>query len=159
MTDELKPLSKSGFKKMFSELQDEIDTIDIYLVIHDIEFDPDEITKETRLEPYRIYKKGFEYIRGKQKYISDNNMWEIKYSHKNVIYSEEAINGFIENIIKPNKEYFKKILNTADGRIEFVYNYFKTNNMGIVFDREFVKLLSELNLMVDFDLYCLHEDE
>jgi hypothetical protein len=159
MSDELKPLNKSGFKNMFPGLQDEIDTIDIYLVIHDIEFDPDEITKRTGLQPYRIYKKGFEYIRGKQKYISDDNTWEVKYTYKNVIYSEEAINGFIENIIKPNKEYFKEILNKADGRIEFVYNYFKTNNMGILFDKEFIKLLSELNLMVDFDLYCLREDE
>jgi hypothetical protein len=103
MSDELKPLSKSGFKEMFPSLRDEIDTIDIYLVIHNIEFDPDEITKKTGLEPYRIYKKGFKYIRRKQKYISEDNTWEVKYTHKNVIYSEEAITGFIENIINPNK--------------------------------------------------------
>jgi hypothetical protein len=160
MMDELKPLSRADYKKMFPEMRKSIDKIDIYFIIDNIQFDPDEITNKTGLNPYRVYKKGLEYnINRKNKFISESNSWEIEYTHENVIYSEEAIDGFIEQIINPHKDYFKNILNDANGKIEFVYYYYKTNNMGIVFENKFIKLLAELNLMVDFDLYCLHEDE
>jgi predicted metal-dependent phosphoesterase TrpH len=159
MKNELKPLSKSGYKKIFPDMANEIDKIDIYLTIDNIDFDPDEITKRTGLKPDEIYKKGLEYIlKNGKKYIPESNYWSVKYSHENMALSEEAINGFVEQIINPNKEYFKKIFNKGKGRLEFIYYYYRSNNMGIVFEENFVKILSELNLEIDFDLYCCYED-
>jgi hypothetical protein len=160
MDENLRPIKKVEMKELFPEMALNIDTINLYLVIRDFEFDPDIITEKTKLEPYEIKKKGQKYITkfGKER-ISKYNSWTVMYEQKKAIFSDDAINGFIHNIINPNKEYFKEILANAEGVLEFVYYYYYSNNMGIFFNKKFVNILSELNLTVDFDLYCLHEDE
>jgi hypothetical protein len=160
MDENLRPIKKSEMKEWFPKMALKIDTIDIYLVIRNFEYDPDIITEKTKLQPDDIIKKGQKYIKksGKE-WISTYNSWSVMYEQKNATYSEDAINGFVNNIINPNKKYFKEILANSEGVIEFVYYYYDSNNIGINFNKEFINLLFELNLTVDFDLYCLHEDE
>jgi hypothetical protein len=160
MDENLRPIKKSEMKEWFPEMALNIDTIDIYLTIRNFEFNPDLITEKTKLEPNDIIKKGQKYIKksGKE-WISEYNEWSVMYEQKNATYSDDAINGFVNNIVNPNKEYFKEILVNAEGILEFVYYYYYSNNIGIAFNKEFVNILSELNLKVEFDLYCLHEDE
>jgi len=157
--NKFKVLSKSEYKKIFPK-QEEIEKIFIYLDLFDLEFDPDEITEKTKLKPYKIYKKNTKYLlRSGKEYISEDNSWSTEYSHENVIYADEAIEGFIKTIITPNLNYLKEVLLKSNGKITFVYYTYRSNNIGITLNTEFIELLSELKLKVDFDLYCLHEDE
>ena len=159
MDENLRPIKKSEIKRMFPQLASPVDRIDIYLIFDDLDFDPDIITEKTKLEPYNIYKKGIIYKkRSGKEWESKSNCWEIKYSQLNAVYSEDAINGFMEQIINPHIEYFKEIVKNANGILEFVYYYYYSNNIGIGFEKAFVKVLSELNLRVSFDIYCLHEE-
>ena len=160
MNEDLHPIKKSEIKELFPEMSKYNNMVHIYLSIDNLDFDPNIITENTKLEPNKIYRKGVKYKRvsGKE-FISNSNYWDIVYEHNNLPYPDIAINEFIEKIINPHYEYFKEILKNAEGTLEFVYYYHYSNNIGIGFEREFVKILSDLNLRVDFDLYCLHEEE
>ena len=159
MNRNLCTLKKSEYKELFTGMVSEIDKICIYLIIYDFDFDPDIITEKTELKPYKTEKKGLKHKRkyGMEEYISESNYWEIEYKHENVQSCEEAINGFMETIINPHKEYFREILKTANGKLLFVYYTYRSTNMGIWFEKDFVNILSELNLSIDLDLYCLYE--
>jgi hypothetical protein len=160
MNDNLQAITKSDMKKLFPAMSSNVDTIRLYLIIDDLSFDPDLITEKTNLQPYKIYKKGITYKTqfGKE-WISKSNCWEIRYEQKNAVYSDDAINGFIEKIIQPHVDYFTEVLKEATGIVRFVYEYYYSNNIGMNFNKDFIQLLSKLNVEVDFDLYCLHEDE
>jgi hypothetical protein len=157
--EDLRPLNGSEFNEYFPDMEKYHDMVQIYLNICDIAFDPDSITAKTNLKPYHVYKKGQIYkIRSGKEWVSNNNSWCIKYEHNNLPYPDKAINEFIEKIIIPHYQYFKEVLNNANGTLEFVYYYHYSNNIGIGFEKDFVKILSDLNLRVDFDLYCLHKE-
>jgi hypothetical protein len=160
MDSNLRPITKSEMKNLFPTMSSNVDTIRLYLIIDDLSFDPDLITEKTSLQPYKVYKKGITYKTqfGKE-WTSKSNCWEIKYEQKNAVYSDDAIHGFIEKIIHPHLDYFTEVLKDATGMLRFVYEYYYSNNIGIHFNKDFIKLLSQLNLEVDFDLYCLHEDK
>jgi len=160
MNEDLHPIKKSEMKEWFPKMSKYNNMVHIYLSINDLEFDPDIITKKTKLEPDKIYKKGIKYKRASGKdFISNSNSWSIIYEHNNLPYPDKALNEFVEKIINPNYEYFKEILKIANGTFEFVYYYHYSNNIGIGFERDFIKILYDLNLRVDFDIYCLHKEE
>jgi hypothetical protein len=160
MDEDLHPITKAQSKKWFPKMSEYNNMVHLYLEIKNLEFDPDIISKKTNLEPYEIMKIGDKFKkRSGKEWICDYNSWTVKYEHNNLPYPDKAINEFIDKIINPNYEYFKEILQNASGKLEFVYYYHYSNNIGIGFEKNFIKILSDLNLEVDFDLYCLHEDE
>jgi len=155
---DLEPLKKKDYKKLFKNLGTEKDILHIYLDIYEILFDPEIISDKINQKYYKIEKIGQKIKRGKGYRIAESNSISFKREYENVLYPENEFDQFISEILTPNELYLKDLFKNCHAKIEFVYYYNHSNNIGIYLPNKIIHKLSDFDLSVDFDLYCLHED-
>ncbi|WP_016756134.1 DUF4279 domain-containing protein [Leptospira santarosai] len=159
MKDELTPLSKKDHKQLFPLLEVENNILELYLCIDELNIDPNRITFHTKIKPHEVRIKGEKYIeRNGRELFSKTSYWSFKKTFHNVLYPQKEIKKFINNYLEKHQTFFRRLFKNCKPRIEFVYYYHYSNNIGINFTKDIIKLLEKYGLSVDLDLYCLHEE-
>ncbi len=160
MSDEIIPLTIDQYHELNSD-KSGISRIDLYLRLDDKNIPPSEMTRILNIEPYEVYEKGRTCtLRSGREYTPESNSWTVFRSYPvNNTYAENALKSFIDEIVLPNYDKLKEITSSASAKLEFVYYYYDSHNMGIFLDHKINSLLSGLNIDIDFDLYCLYADK
>jgi len=112
-----------------------------------------EISDLLGLAPTKAWQRGEqrEYI-PKQK----ESGWEFHSPlQKNEIFMDAHISALLE-ILEPKKIEIAKLQNEYEIGINCV-GYFRCTNPGFHLDSQLIKKCAELNLSIDFDLYCTEE--
>jgi hypothetical protein len=159
MDENIVPLSKKDYKKLFKNKNGNTEVLYIYLYLHDLLMDPDEILLKVGVPYFKKIKTGDIVKRGNGSYQAQTNSLSFRKEYPGVLVPEVELSHFFEEIILPNSEYFVNIFRNSNARICMVYYYYHSNNIGIVLPSEAIKYLSKFNLEIDFDLYCLYEDD
>ncbi|XWN36336.1 MAG: DUF4279 domain-containing protein [Balneola sp.] len=138
----------------------ETNKVHIYLKFYDFDIHPDEISKVLNLEPTRIGLKGEVFFIGnKKKKIQrtySSNYWELKKKFEiDDKWVQEFIDEFIKEIIEPKKGLIKKMIKEGDGEFSVVPYLYSEANPGFFFESNTINILSETNLPINLDIYCL----
>ncbi|MFW5804201.1 MAG: DUF4279 domain-containing protein [bacterium] len=134
-----------------------------YVILRFIDFDldPDEITNKLGLKPLSIAKQGEDYYLGKSKVKKtwEFNHWDYEIKTETNNFIGETITDFFKTIIEPRLNKIKEISSKSRITRLIVVQYYYTNcNPGYAFEKEQVKILSDINAEIDIDIYCLSED-
>lgn len=116
----------------------------------------DEITKELKVSPSKIYIKG-ENKNPKFNQVSKSNGWIIQSPLD--IYSsfDEQLNALL-NIMLNNKAAFQSVCKRYYCEISVaIYMYFDNGEStpSLYLTKEQINTIDQFNVEVDFDLYCL----
>ena len=127
----------------------------------DFDFDPDYITKKLELKPLSIGRQGEEYFVGPQQIckVWEFNHWDYEIKTKNNDFIGDTVDLFFNKIISPRLDKIKEIsLKSKITRLTIVQYYYSGHNPGYGFEREQVKILTDINAEIDMDIYCLADD-
>jgi len=124
----------------------------VYFRIYHFDDDPDEVTNMLGLTPDRTFRKG-EIIKGR---VAPRtfNFWSYQLEVDESIEVEEQIDilvrrlKFIEDRLAKLKETNKEITYVLGASVHANYYHY-----GIHLKVQAIRLISELNLELDFDLY------
>ena len=133
-------------------MQEEYETY-AYFWVSGFENPHSEITDLLNLAPTKAWQSGEpgEYI-PKQK----ESGWELHSPlPKNEMFMDAHISALID-ILEPKKNEIEILSNKYEIGINCV-GYFKCANPGFHLDSKLIKKCAELNLSIDFDLYCVEE--
>jgi hypothetical protein len=120
----------------------------------------EEITARLNLQPTRIATKGQEQItpNGVAK-VSRHTFWEYEWKSESNECIGDAVERFVEEIIKPRTECIKSLAENVDAEFKIVQYYYDGCNPGYHFTTETMQTLIAANLEMDIDTYCLYEAE
>jgi len=155
-------LSKSDFKKLMSQ-KDKKNTNLNHIILWFLNFDqsPEEITKQLVLTPTKTAVKGQEYLSGPNqtvKKIHKFSFWEYEWKIESNQFVGELVDKFIAEIIKPRFGEIKMLAKRIDAELKIVQYYYDGYNPGYHFSVDIMKILTEANLEIDIDTYCLTEE-
>jgi hypothetical protein len=128
----------------------------VWLLIADFECLPDEITQQVGLKPTKTRLKGEYRTVGKKKPVklfNKENSWILEADLPSTVSVEEQI----KEILKQLKPYAQNILSLSK-KYSVELNcaiYYYEANPGINLDKNLLKEVSQLNLPLNFDVYCL----
>jgi len=137
-----------------------IDTHKVALKFFNFECSPGEWTNKLGLEPTETALKGEEYFTGPShnriKKVWSWNFW----MYQEVIKKKnhwigDQIDAFIDNIIKPRQEKIKEIITKCDSEFSIVQYIYDGCNPGLHFDNTKLKILSDIGVEIDIDIYVL----
>ena len=133
--------------------------VHIYLKFYDFNVHPDEISKALKLEPTRKGLKGEKFYIGTKKKIErkySSNWWQFGQKYDvNGKWPQEFIDQFTEEIIEPRKNEIKDIIAIGDGELSVCPYFYNDTNPGFHFEHRVLKAISEANLPINMDIYCL----
>ena len=85
-----------------------------------------------------------------------SNYWELgKKFEIDDKWVQEFIDEFIKEIIEPKKGLIKKMIKEGDGEFSVVPYLYSEANPGFSFESNTINILSEANLPINLDIYCL----
>lgn len=133
------------------------DEVHIYLMFYDFEIHPDEISKILNLNPTKTGLKGEEYILSyDRKRTYKSNWWEFRKDYEmGEKWVQEFIDEFILEIIEPRKKEISEVMSKGDGEFSVVPYFYSKANPGFFFEKSTIEVLSEANLAINLDIYCL----
>jgi hypothetical protein len=138
---------------------DKRDTNVNHVILWFLNFDnsPEEITEKLGLIPTRTAIKGQERSNSSiaNKKIHKFSFWEYEWKIESNQFVGELADKFIEEIIKPRIGEIKMLADTIDAEFKIVQYYYSGYNPGYHFSVDKMKILSEANLEIDIDTYCL----
>ena len=127
-----------------------------YFYISGFEVEPSEISRKLELSPTKTWLKGDEWLPNKSR---ENNNWEI---HSSIDSSEMFLDKHIESvldIIEPKRsQIFLLQKQGCDIGINCV-GYYYGENSGFHLSATLLSRLAAFSMDIDFDLYCLLENE
>lgn len=137
--------------------------VHITLIIDGFSCSPDEISKIIGLEATKTAIAGQKYEVGfnqrKTKRVYPQNYWEFMQKTSGNTWVSTLVSVFIKENIVPRKNEIKSILSlNSEGTLSIVEYIYEGHNPGLHFEKEEIKLLGEIGLEIDIDLYCLGED-
>jgi hypothetical protein len=121
------------------------------LIIVDEDMNPKYVTFYTGISPSRVWNKGD--LRPKTQLLEKDNGWELKSPLPVESPLVDHVNGLL-SIIEPAKRKFREITESHYSLLSCAV-YFGEERPEIYFDKNLLKKLSDLNLGLDIDLYCL----
>jgi hypothetical protein len=133
-----------------------------HIILWFLNFDhsPEEITEKLGLLPTRTAVKGQEHLNSgsTNRKIHKFNFWEYEWKIESNEFVGELVDKFIDEIIRPRIREIKMLADTIDAELKIVQYYYSGYNPGYHFSVEKMKILSEANLEIDIDTYCLTEE-
>ena len=126
----------------------------VYLRLHDFLCEPDEITRQLSLSPTNFWQKGDIIPDRKSVIRRKQSTWELK----SALEESESVENHIDYLLKgieANSEIFKKLTKEHLGELAVVIYTYNDFNIGINLRNETINKISELGLMIDFDIYFL----
>ena len=70
-------------------------------------------------------------------------------------WHQEFIDEFTLKIIEPRKNKIKDIIAIGDGELSVCPYFYNDSNPGFHFEHRIIKTISEANLPINLDIYCL----
>lgn len=119
----------------------------------------EELSNITGLSPVKIYKKG-ELKNPNFTALAKENGWLFQSSDDPYLPFEDQMNDMME-VISTKKDVFKNLSKKCDLEISCaVYIYFdnEESTPSIQLSSEHTKLLGDLKITFDIDLYCLSNE-
>lgn len=128
-----------------------------WFILFGFEESPDEITKQLGVTPTETRIKG-EYrniSKGKHeiKRLNKENAWLLKSELSNSVPIEKHLEHLINNI-KPYKQNFIDVAKRYKLQFNCAMYYYEANP-GISLESNIMKEISELNIPLYFDIYCM----
>ena len=130
--------------------------IQVDLVIADFPCNPDEITRELGVQPRRTWLEG-ELVTPGLSMKRKSNGWVLSSGLDKHASYEEHVQALLA-IISPNIERFASVCRRYYAEFSCaVYMYYKNGESipWLGFDKEQTKILGDLGIAVDFDMYVL----
>ena len=154
-------LTKTDYLKLMGKKHTpRVNQNQMILVVSDFDCSHEEITKRLTLQPTLVRLKGEEYRIGGigAKRIAKQNIWEYEIkTFTNDDFSGQ-ITSFVNRTLKSRMKPLKTISKKANLSLEIVQYYYRGHNPEYVLTRETVKILSQINANIWFDIYCLSKD-
>ena len=141
-----------------------IDVHKVALKFFDFDYLPGQLTKDLGLEPTetalkgQVYHVGPEHKRIKKTWPWNLWMYEVVVE-KNRFWIGDQIDEFIDNIIKPRQEKIKNIISTCQSEFSIVQYIYEGCNPGLHFDKDRLKIISDIGAEIDVDIYVLSNGE
>ncbi len=131
-------------------------TYHVWFSLYGFDSHPDEITKQLGTEPTEIKVKGEFRTVGKKKpvrMLNKENIWILDSGLPRKIPVEKQLENLLDNI-RPYKQNFIKIVDKYSAELNCAVYYYEANP-GINLDKKILKEITELNLPLGLDIYCL----
>lgn len=141
--------------------QQERDTNQNHIILWFLNFDfpHEEITSKLDLQPTRIAINGHEQVSSNGvKKISRHTFWEFEWKYESNEFIGDIVERFVDEIIKPRTEQIKTLSGRTDTEFKIVQYYYDGFTPGYHFTAQTLHTLSEANLEMDIDVYCLSKD-
>jgi Domain of unknown function (DUF4279) len=136
--------------------------VDVDYSIEGFEFDPDEITSTTGIEPSKVNRAG-EPVSWESRISSGSvpkvkfNLWELKSGLDTLTEVDEQVNGLIQQL-KPSWSEFMKLGERYGGMFTCVIWDYNDARPAIYFDQKTIKAIAELNAEIQVSVYAMSED-
>ena len=136
--------------------------IDVDYSIEGFDFDPNEITSMTGIEPSKVNRAG-QAVSWEAKIRTGLvpkvkfNLWELKSQLDSLIEVGEQVNGLIQRL-KPSWTEFTKLGAQYDAMFTCVIWDYCGARPSIYFDRNIIKDIAELNAEIQVSVYNLEEE-
>lgn len=146
---------------MKTDKDEQINRIHLILSFMDFKCSPEEFTTELQLQPSSTGIKGEEYLLsdGVRKKMRGCSHWEYEWKICSNEFIGDYLTTFINEIIKPRIAVIKRMNADCVTRLTIVQYYYTGCNPGIRFEKEEIRILSEIGAEIDVDLYVLTEDK
>lgn len=142
------------------KVNNDINQNHIVLWFLNFDFQHNEIAEILNLQPTRIATKGQELIKPNGvKNISKLTFWEYEWRYEGNDFIGDAVERFVDEIIKPRTEQIRMLANKIDAEFKIVQYYYDGCNPGYHFTTRTMQILVAANLELDIDAYYLHGDE
>lgn len=117
------------------------------------EFDPQEITKNLKIEPTECYIKG---SRGDYGFKKKETCWSIDTGYIDTLYISEPFDYLLDRLINV-KETIVKLKNNfgLDCKFFVVINIVQDMKPAIYLDKKILDFVNYVDAEIDFDLYIL----
>jgi hypothetical protein len=128
----------------------------VWLLIHSFECPPDEITEQLGLMPTKTRVKGEYRTVGKKKPIkllNKESSWIMESELSNATPLEEQIQELLKKIL-PQEQNISALLKKYKVELNCAIYYYEANP-GINLEQNLLMELSQLNIPLYFDIYCL----
>jgi Domain of unknown function (DUF4279) len=136
--------------------------VDVDYSIEGFEFDPEEITLITGIEPSKVTRAG-ESVSWESKIRTGSvpkvkfNLWELKSDLDSLTEVNEQVSGLIQQL-KPSWSEFVKLGDRYGGMFTCVIWDYSDTRPAIYFDQTTVKAIAELNAEIQVSVYALEEE-
>lgn len=130
----------------------------IILWFLNFEQSPEDITSHLGLTPTKTAIKGQEYSTSeslKSKRFHKFSIWEFEWKVDSNKLVGDLAEIFINEIIKPRVNEIKMLADSIDAEFKIVQYYYDGYNPGYHLTVDNMKTLTEANLELDIDTYCL----
>lgn len=138
-------------------MKEQIDSYAYFWITGD--FTASDITQIIGISPSHTFAKG-DNIPSRPGKTRDHSNWELHSPlPRNVTFIDSHLKALME-LLERKKEIIKNLQTEYETGINCV-GYYTNSNPGFHLNKHLVQQLAELNLDIDFDLYCYcdHEDE
>lgn len=123
---------------------------------------PEELSLKLGLKPTKTATKGQIYYVGPKgnriEKVWEYNYWEYRVTKRDDTWISDQFDEFLDNIIIPIKDTLKSVLLTCDGELSIVQYAYNSCNPSLHFDRDKIKIISDIGAHLDIDIYCLADD-
>lgn len=126
-----------------------------YFYVSGFEGEPSEISRKLELTPMKTWIKGDAWLPSK---LRENNNWEI---HSSIDSSEMFLDRHIESVLEIIEPKRSQILLLRKQGCSIGINcvgYYYDEHPGFHLSAELISRLAAFSIDVDFDLYCLSEN-
>jgi hypothetical protein len=128
-----------------------------WFILFGFEGSPDEITKQLGVEPTETRIKGEHRTIGKGKHaqerLNKENAWLLKSELSRDVPIEKHLEHLM-NKIKPHKQNFIDVAKKYELQFNCAVYYYEANP-GISLESNIMKEISELDIPLYFDIYCM----
>jgi len=123
----------------------------------------EELTNRIGLEPtqsgikgqiWRLAAKPVEIVR-----TWPHNHWEYRVTKNESKSISDQIDEFVDEVLLPRIEPLKEIISSCEAELSVVQYYYTGCNPGLHFGNRRLKLISDIGLELDIDIYCLSADD
>lgn len=129
------------------------------LKFFDFNCSPQDITERLGLQPTETGIKGEKFFIGvddkKIEKIWPHNYWEYRLNTETDEWISLQVDSFIKEIIKPRVPLIKQITKICKSEFSVLQYIYDSPNPGLHFDQEIIKILFEIGVELDVDIYCL----
>ena len=124
----------------------------IFLKIHDFECSPIDLTREIGLEATKSWQKGDPVPNSKIK--RKQNTWQYGFETESISDLELKKKSLLEIILR-HQDDLSPITRAYPSELSVVMYLYEIINPGIFFEKEYLSVLSSLEIGINIDIYFL----
>jgi hypothetical protein len=131
----------------------------VKLLIHGFDYHPNQISEKLMIEPHSMGIKGEFYEIGpphnRIRKIHEYSYWKHEWKVYSNNFIGDIVEKYVDDFVRPNMSSLIELSADSDMQFSVIQYYYGGCNPGFHFDKNVVKILSDLGASIDIDLYCL----